>query len=355
MNTRRAAIWGVICGLLIITIGIFFFTFAKGASFNKKGATPLESSRTSQKDVGIASSFAGACAAACSLVVEPRDGVAPVLAFIRKARRSLDLVIYELEDPSLIAALDSAHARGVMVRVLLNHNNQNENAYHALSADGIPVRWAPPYFTFTHEKTMVADDARALIMTFNLVPKYYPTGRDFAIADTNTTDAVAIASVFESDWQQRHITSLPSGNDLVWSPGSRRALVQLIASATNSLEIYNEEMVDERVVSALLAAAHRGVRVEVVMTDSPEWHSAFTKLVSAGVGVRIFPTSTSGLYIHAKAIIADGMRAFLGSENFSATSLDHNRELGIMVVRSSLIAALSSVFLQDFAAARRFR
>ena len=54
------------------------------------------------------------------------------------------------------------------------------------------------------------------------------------------------------------------------------------------------------------------------------------------------------LYMHAKIIVVDGRRAFVGSENISAQSLDQNRELGIIVADSSVLSTLQQTFLQDW-------
>ncbi|MFH0879311.1 MAG: phospholipase D-like domain-containing protein [Lentisphaerota bacterium] len=60
----------------------------------------------------------------------------------------------------------------------------------------------------------------------------------------------------------------------------------------------------------------------------------------------------SFLYIHAKMILADygaaQAAAFLGSENFSRTSLDRNRELGILVTETPILDRLHQVFEQDW-------
>ena len=89
-------------------------------------------------------------------------------------------------------------------------------------------------------------------------------------------------------------------------------------------------MGDSTVTAALEAAAKRGVDVTVVMTADSEWNSAFAALRRAGVHVHTFPDSSSVLYIHAKAVVADagrsGQQVFVGSENFSAASL--RREQG---------------------------
>jgi len=49
--------------------------------------------------------------------------------------------------------------------------------------------------------------------------------------------------------------------------------------------------------------------------------------------------------------IADGERAFIGSQNLSATSLDQNRELGIIVDDPVNLARLMRTFEADFRSA----
>jgi phosphatidylserine/phosphatidylglycerophosphate/cardiolipin synthase-like enzyme len=139
--------------------------------------------------------------------------------------------------------------------------------------------------------------------------------------------------------------------DLVWSPGSTNALVSLIGSAKHSLLVENEEMDSYSIESALEAAASRGVDVDVVMTYDSEWHSALSQLARAGVHVRVH--SSSQVYIHAKVICADctsgGGTVFVGSENFSTSSLDYNRELGLITSVASVVAPVRSTVLSDFA------
>jgi phosphatidylserine/phosphatidylglycerophosphate/cardiolipin synthase-like enzyme len=78
-------------------------------------------------------------------------------------------------------------------------------------------------------------------------------------------------------------------------------------------------------------------------------------LVAAGVHVHTYPNSSSVLYIHAKAVVADAGRAdqrmFVGSENFSTASLRHNRELGIATTQAAVISAISATLARDYAGA----
>jgi cardiolipin synthase A/B len=294
-----------------------------------------------------------------SLVTEPGPGDRPFLQAVKSAQSSVDLVMYELSDPTFEQALVSAENRGVQVRVLLNGgyygsgSSANQTAYNYLTANGVPVRWSPSRFALTHQKTLVTDDSTAYIMTLNLVDEDYPTSRDFAVADTDSQDVAAIERTFTADWDNQPVK--PSdGADLVWSPGALGPQLSLINSARHSLDIYNEEMDDSAVTSALQAAARRGVNVKVVMTASSEWDSAFRKLADAGVHVRTYNQDAS-LYIHAKMILVDGHRVFLGSQNFSAGSLDDNRELGIILDTGAIIDSLAGTFAGDYSHATPFR
>ena len=86
------------------------------------------------------------------------------------------------------------------------------------------------------------------------------------------------------------------------------------------------------------AAAKRGVNVQVCGENSDsEYTRTFEEMEREGVHISYFSSST-GFYIHGKVVLADygtsHARAFIGSENFSNTSLNRNRELGPDHVRA---------------------
>jgi len=81
-------------------------------------------------------------------------------------------------------------------------------------------------------------------------------------------------------------------------------------------------------------------------------------LVNAGAHVRTYRNSDQVIYIHAKAVVADAGRAgeqmFVGSENFSVSSLRKNRELGIRTTNDQVIKAVAAVLGDDYAGATPF-
>jgi cardiolipin synthase len=293
------------------------------------------------------------------VIVEPVDGIGPIDTLLASPQHQLDLVIYELVDPTAIGILEADATRGVTVRVVLDQNREraaNTPAYDALAAHGVRVVWASTAFEATHEKAFVIDPgtpgAEAVIMTLNLTSRYYADSRDVAVVDPDPSDVAAVEATFAADYAAAASGGAPTADpapDLVWSPGSEPALLALIASATRTLAVENEEMSDSAVVDALSAAARRGVAVTVVLTDDDEDASELAELAAAGVTVRLLPDRSSVLYIHAKVIVADGSRAFVGSENFSSASLERNRELGVVLSDPAAAATLGAMIATDAA------
>ena len=279
-----------------------------------------------------------------------------MLAAINSARRSIDLSMYELDDRATEAALVGRAHAGVDVRVLLDSaysgKEVNTAAASELTASGVHVAWAPADQIF-HAKYLVVDARVAYIGTGNLVASEYSTTRDFWIADSTPRDVAAITSTFTTDFTINPGAGAAS-DGLVWSPGSTSRLVALIASAKSSLLVENEEMDSAVIEQALANAAERGVDVTVVLTEDPSWTTALTELAKAGDHVRVL--TSDQIYIHAKVICADcSARAgtvFIGSENFSTSSLSYNRELGVITTSLPAIRAVRSAVTSDFAIGR---
>jgi cardiolipin synthase A/B len=289
-----------------------------------------------------------------ALIVEPAAGFSPVYGLINGARRSIDVTMYEFADTTAEHDLATAAKRGVQVHVILDGREKslNSNTFSYLNSHRVKVVWSSSRFTYTHQKTVVIDGSKAVIMTANLTSKYYPTSRDFLVVDTNRADVAAITAVFDADFAYRTV-SPGDGADLVWSPtDSQGHLLALINGATSSLRIYSEEMGDTTVENALVRAAERGVDVQVCgENEDGEYDSAYTKLARAGVHISFYSSST-GFYIHGKVIEADygtgHARMFVGSENFSRTSLDDNRELGLIISDPAVLSAMARTFAADF-------
>ena len=297
----------------------------------------------------VAPGRAAAVAPRLQLVIEPDPGGAPLVAFSGAARRTLDGEIYLLTDQAIEDALTTAAARGVTVRINLEphpfgtRRSVVSRAYAALAAGGVQVRYTSSRWAYTHAKYLVADRARLWAGTMNWSAAAFAANREYALVDDEPAAVGQAEAIFAADWV--HASYRERTSALVVSPINARAtLTALIASARRSLDLETEELNDPTISAALVAAAARGVRVRLVTTAG----DALPAL--PGVEIRRDPA----LYMHAKVILVDagapGAHLFLGSENFSAGSLDRNRELGLVVNDPAILGAMEATFTTDLAA-----
>ncbi|MFG3229673.1 phosphatidylserine/phosphatidylglycerophosphate/cardiolipin synthase family protein [Kitasatospora sp. NPDC048194] len=287
-------------------------------------------------------------------VVFPDQDHTVVYDLIGSAARTVDVTMYELRDTTAVNALIARQRAGVRVRVILDgqHTSVNGSAYNALKAAGVGVTYSSSAFVYTHQKTVTVDGATSLIMTGNLDSTYYANDRDYGVVDTDANDVAAIERVFAADYARTSVT--PSdGDNLVWSPtDSQTRLLALINGARTTLDVEQLEFGDPALVDAVTAAAERGVAVRIVGMNPDTYGSQFDQVTAAGARVVSY-SSTTGLYIHAKAVVADygtaTAKVFAGSENFSDNSLNHNRELGLIVSDPGVLGTVESTFATDFA------
>lgn len=291
-----------------------------------------------------------------TVFVEPAAGETPILNAINNATSSIYVELYLLTDTNVLNALENAARKGLDVRVMLDPDpygvgtSQPAQTLQALSNAGAQTRDTSPSFTYTHEKGMVIDGKTAYIMTCNFTKSALggsssTTNREYGIIDTESTDVAAFLGIFNADWNRTSYTL--SDNDLVLSPvNSRSDFVALINQAQTSLKIEAEEMQDSNVEQAIVNAQARGVNVQVILPSNDSSNtSGITTLKNGGVSVY----EDTHYYMHAKLIIADGHEAFVGSENISTTSLDANRELGILISKASVVSTLATTFSSDLA------
>ena len=332
--------------------------------------------------------------------IQPEDGISAVTDFIDAARESVDIAVYQM-DPSyspLIEALTRAKDRGVRVRILLSgtiyppgSTNDNPRDVEILREQGFEAELSRPDFSFSHWKLLIidagTDTGKALICDFNLEAGYfgldpqYPAEGDtrgMAVLDTDPADVDMIARTFDADWPPYKPWPANDRPNLVWSPSnstcdstscasayplepagnSRDVMLSLIGNSRESLDIYAQALAEpSQLLTPLLDAANRGVKVRIVGNDGGINTDALAKLKEAGAEVVINPTDPGGdgrvMYIHTKTIVADAGTpeaiAYVGSINpFLDESIDTERELGVLLTDPTSIERILLIFDGDF-------
>jgi phosphatidylserine/phosphatidylglycerophosphate/cardiolipin synthase-like enzyme len=96
----------------------------------------------------------------------------------------------------------------------------------------------------------------------------------------------------------------------------------------------------------LLDARGRGVAVTVAWPGPAAGAGAsFTALAAAGATVR----AVAAPAIHGKVLVADDRTVYLGSVNLTPTSLDDNRELGLLLDEPQTAAEVAGIVAADAA------
>ena len=258
--------------------------------------------------------------------------------------------MYLLTDAGAIAAVTERAAAGCDVRVILEpapyqQEGANQTAYDQLVAAGVDVRWSLPRFTYTHAKAFTVDHRQLAILTLNLTGAGLAGNREYAALDDDAIDVAAAEAIFTAD-ALGAATAAPPGR-LISSPeSSRPALLALLGGAQASLALETEELTDTSVINALLDARARGVAVTLAWPGPAGGAGApFTTLAAAGATVRAVVAPA----IHGKVVVADDRTLYLGSVNLTPTSLDDNRELGLLLAQPQIAAEVGEIVAADAA------
>jgi len=292
-----------------------------------------------------------------SLIVLPDDSAKPILDAIDGATKSLRVKMFIFSDPSLLKAVIAARHRGLKVRIMLNParrsgESENRESRKKLEAGGVDVIDSNPEYDVTHEKSMVVDDTTAFVKSLNWETKNLTETRDYAIVTSHAHEVAEIIECFEADWTRKPFKG-DEHSHLIWCCGNGRdRIAQFIDDAKDSIFLQNERYQDAVIVERLVRAARRGVKVHVMAR--PPHKLKKEKLVEAVGGMRIMEDvgirihKLRHLKLHAKMLLADHVRAIVGSINLAPGSFDSRRELAIEVRDDDVVERLTKTAHHDW-------
>jgi phosphatidylserine/phosphatidylglycerophosphate/cardiolipin synthase-like enzyme len=273
------------------------------------------------------------------LIIQPDDGLTPLVKAVRNARKTIDILIFRFDRAELEKALEAAVARGVVVRALIAHTNRGGDRIlrklelRLLDA-GVTVARTADDFPRYHGKMMLVD-AALYVFGFNYTKLDIEKSRSFGIVTKNPRLVKEASALFEAD---RTRQDYASGSDqIVVSPEtSRQILSRFIKKAKKQLLIYDAKVSDRLMLRLLAERAKAGVEIRM-----------FGKLGkgAAGIDARKLPD----LRLHVRAIIRDGASAFMGSQSLRKLELDGRREVGIITRDSRIAKKMQAVFESDWA------
>ena len=276
------------------------------------------------------------------LIVQPDDGIKPLLKAVRSAKNTIDVVVFRFDRIELEKALIAAVARGVVVRVLIAQKNgggekQLRAVEQRLLEGGVTITRQADDLPRYHGKMTIIDGA-LYVLAFNYTRQDIERSRSFGLITRDPKLVKEAGHLFEADSTRQDYT--PSDKRLVVSPDtSRERLTDFIGKAKKELLIYDSRIQDKLMLRLLRERLEAGVDIRVI--------GRIDKSISG------IPTcKPQDLRLHARAMVRDGNAVFLGSQSLRKSELDSRREIGIMVTDSRIATKVRRVFEEDWNNAR---
>ena len=273
--------------------------------------------------------------------MQPHDGIEPLLSEIKKAKKSIDILIFRLDWKELENALKAASNRGVAVRALIAHTNRGgESKLRALEMRfldaGITVGRTADDLIRYHGKMMIIDHRILFLLSFNFVHMDIEHSRGFGLIVTTPKVVQEATRLFDADLnRQAYAGGLKS---FIVSPvNARTELSAFVKKAQKQLWIYDPKIADKQILKILEERAKAGVDIKIIG--------------SLGVrGSNLWVTPLTSMRLHTRTIIRDGRQAFIGSQSLRQPELDLRREIGMIVGDVKVVKALLATFETDWAA-----
>jgi cardiolipin synthase A/B len=281
----------------------------------------------------------GDCVAQVKLLVQPRDGVAPLVAAIKGAKTSIEIVIFRFNHHDISRALHAAVQRGVTVHALIAHTNKGgegrlRKLEQRLLGAGATVDRTGEDFVRYHGKFIVVDRKLLVVLGFNFTRLDILNSRSFGIVTRERKAVLAAVRLFEADCARRPYVE---DRGLVVSPnGARAQLSRFISGAKTQLLIYDPKVSDPHIVRLLKERVKAGVDVRIIGKVGARAHD-------------LVHQKYPGYRLHVRAIVRDAKQAFIGSQSLRALELDKRREVGLLVTRASIVKEVAATFEADWA------
>jgi len=275
------------------------------------------------------------------LLIQPEDGVAPLVAAIKKAKKSVHIVIFRFDRAELEAALKDAAERGVSVSALIAYaNHGGEKGLRKLEMRlleaGVTVSRTNDDLVRYHDKLLIIDRRVLYVLSFNFTHLDIDHSRGFGVITRKGKLVQEALKLLKADNDRtRYAGRLDA---FVVSPvNARKQLLALINRAKKELLIYDPKIADTEMLRALNAQAKQGVDVRVI--GSIGRHNAHLTV-----------RPLSGFRLHTRAIVCDRREAFVGSQSLRKAELDSRREVGVIVRDSKVVSGVVNTFEADWGA-----
>jgi cardiolipin synthase len=278
------------------------------------------------------------------LLVQPGDGVLPLVQAINNAKKSVEIVIFRFDRSEVAKALAGAVSRGVFVHALIAYTNRGgERNLRELEMElldaGVTVARTADDLARYHSKYMIIDRRELWLLSFNFTYLDIEHSRSFGLVNDNPKLVQEAVKLFEAD-TKRQPYSAGLATFVVSPENSRKELSSFIQGAKKQLYIYDPEISDAAMIRLLEERAKEGVEIKIIGRLSKKNGNLDSHKLAT-------------MRLHTRAILRDGNQAFVGSQSLREMELSARREVGIVFRDAKIVSRLIKIFLEDWEATAR--
>jgi len=263
----------------------------------------------------------------------------PLIRGINRAKNCVDIVIFRFDRSEVLRALENAARRGLSVHALIAYTNRGgernlRRLELRLLAAGITVTRTASDLTRYHDKFMLVDGRELYVLAFNYTYLDLDHSRSFGVITRNRRLVQAGIQLFTADTTRQAYTN--GEPKFVVSPvNARQQLSAFLRGARKELLIYDPEISDPEMMRLLEKRAASGVEVKIIGT---------LKRQNPALAVR----KMTEIRLHTRAIIRDGVSAFIGSQSLREIELEKRREVGIILRDRKVVGRMRKIFAEDW-------
>lgn len=272
------------------------------------------------------------------LLVQPEDGIQPIIDALNAAEKSIQILIFRLDRAEIERALVDAAHRGVAVTALIAHTNHGGEKYlrrfeQRLLEQGITVARTADDLVRYHGKMFIVDGKVLYLLAFNYTHMDIALSRSFAAVVKDEGIVREAQRLFEADVHRVPYTS-ENENLLVSPVNARERLLSFIQGAKKQLLVYEMKLSDPECIRALNAKITAGVEVRVIARGAVK---------NGTLPVRIAP-----MRLHVRGMVRDGQDIFLGSMSMRRLELGARREVGVVLHDARAAKQMGEAFEEDW-------
>ena len=279
----------------------------------------------------------------------PGESLDKELSIFSTAKQNLDIRTYEFTQKDFKTLLKQLADKSVDIRIIVEDKKfqQFQNTLKVLSQyfswySHIQLKSDKQMGTeYIHAKVNLIDSG-FVIQTANLTNSSFASNREHFFQSFDTWIYMSLHTIFEKDWVWKTINMKDiHPNLVVCNINCRGVIEQLLKWAKTSIIIQTQYITDDS-LRTILKSKKNISEFKLLVADTDDNNELIHYFGND------YARKFKKRYNHTKMILIDHKTLLLWSMNLSATSLDKNREIWIILLDTWIIKTFSDQFIQDW-------